>query len=48
MDAVAAQKPAHQAGTGAVAAVVDGEQPAIFGRLDDVAAHHRRQVKVTA
>ena len=48
MGAVAAQKPAHQAGTGAVAAVVDGEQPAILGRLDDVAAQHRRQGKVTA
>jgi hypothetical protein len=28
--------------------VVDGEQPAIFRRLDDVAAHHRRQRQVTA
>ena len=48
MRAVVTQVTAHQPGAGAGAAVTDGEQRAIFGWLDDVAGHHRREAKVAA
>ena len=28
--------------------MMDGEQPAVLGRMNNVAAHHRRQAQVTA
>jgi hypothetical protein len=44
----ATEEPADHPRAFAGTAMMDREQPAIFGRLDDVATRHRRQAKVAA